>query len=244
MAPKNKQQARHENFMYRLLIEILDNKYLANNVFFKGGTCAKMLGFLDRFSIDLDFDLSDNADKEKCREILYEIFNNLDFEIDDESKEALQFFLKYPAPEGERNTLKLEILDKVFKSNEYKPQHLKPIERTANCQTIETMFGNKLVAPIDRHEQGRGIASRDIYDIHYFFLNGHNYNTGIIKERRGKDTLDHLKELKNFIDDNLTQKIIDEDLNVLLDNDKFKKIRSNLKREVINFFREEIKSLK
>lgn len=39
----NKEQARHEAYMHRLFIEILDDKYLALNVFFKGGTCARGL---------------------------------------------------------------------------------------------------------------------------------------------------------------------------------------------------------
>ena len=74
MGPTNKKQARHEAYMYRLLIEVLDDKYLAINSFFKGGTCARMLGYLDRFSIDLDFDVKKSADKKKFRNKLYSIF--------------------------------------------------------------------------------------------------------------------------------------------------------------------------
>lgn len=240
MVFQTKQQARHENFMYRLLIEILDNKILAKKSFFKGGTCARMLGFLDRFSVDLDFDLAEDVNKKEFREILHKIFSNLGFEIKDESKNALQFFLKYPSPKGERNTLKLEMLDKMFKSNEYKPQYLSPIERTANCQTIETMFGNKLVALTDRYNKFNSIAGRDVYDIHYYFSNNYAYNKKIITERTGENVINYLEKLKKFIENKVTQKIIEEDLSVLLEYEKFKSIRKHLKREVINFLNEEI----
>jgi hypothetical protein len=40
------------------LIEIVDRPALAAQLVFKGGTCAAMLGYLDRFSVDLDFDLA------------------------------------------------------------------------------------------------------------------------------------------------------------------------------------------
>ena len=52
----NKKDAIHKAWLYRLLSAIYDNKALAQYLYFKGGTCAAMLGWLDRFSIDLDFD--------------------------------------------------------------------------------------------------------------------------------------------------------------------------------------------
>ena len=244
MALINKEITRHEAYLHRLLTEILDDKYLSLNVFFKGGTCARMLGFLDRFSVDLDFDLGKQAEKDKCRKLLYNIFNELGFKIKDESNKALQFFLRYEAAKGERNTIKLEILDKVLDSNEYGPQYLSLIDRSAICQTIETMFANKLVAPIDRFEKGESIAGRDIYDIHYFFLQGYNYREEVIKERRKKEILEYFLELREFIDKKISRQILEEDLNALLDYDNFKKIKKYLKQEVLNFLTNEINKQK
>ena len=59
----NQQRAYHKAQLYRLLIRLLDNQKIASDIFFKGGTCSSMLGFLDRFSVDLDFDLKKGADK-------------------------------------------------------------------------------------------------------------------------------------------------------------------------------------
>ena len=60
------QDAYHKSQMLRLLIEVADDPFLVQELYFKGGTCASMLGYLDRFSIDLDFDL---RDEEKTPEI-------------------------------------------------------------------------------------------------------------------------------------------------------------------------------
>jgi len=242
----NKDQIRHEIQIHRLLSEILDNKYLSVNAFFKGGTCARMLGFLDRFSVDLDFDLSEKADKKKFRKNLYQIFKILDLDIKDESKNALQFFLKYPGIDksSARNTIKLELLEKIYKANGYKAQFIPAIGRTAICQTIDTMFAHKLIAPIDRYENKGKIAGRDIYDIHYFFSSGHEYNAEVIQERRKTSLLDYFYQLESFIDRKVTRKTIDEDLNVLLDYEKFSKMRKYLKEEVLKFIRAEIKDIK
>ncbi|OQX70850.1 hypothetical protein B6D52_03325 [Candidatus Parcubacteria bacterium 4484_255] len=243
MGPVNKEQARHEAYMYRLLSSMLDDKDLACKIFFKGGTCARMLGYLDRFSVDLDFDLDKSADKKKLRQKLHNIFNSLGLSIKDESKKALQFFLKYPASLDARNTIKLEILDKTYNANNYKPCYLEPIKRTAICQTIDTMFAHKLIAPISRYEQGNSIAGRDIYDIHHFFFQGYNYNKQVIVERRKISVLNFFQELKGFIDKKVNQKIIEQDLNVLLEYNKFKKIKAHLKTETLYFIDKEIASL-
>ena len=128
----------HKAQVYRLLISILDNPEISPCIGFKGGTCAAMLGYLDRFSVDLDFDNLEKTGKKELRSELHRIFKNNNLEIKDESKKALQFFLRYEAPPGQRNTLKLEILDKKFRNNIYKPQYLPDIDRFAICKNIES----------------------------------------------------------------------------------------------------------
>ncbi len=246
MSITNREQVRHEVWLRRLLTEILDDKVLLNKIFFKGGTCARMLGFLDRFSVDLDFDLSQKANKKELREKLYIIFKNLNLEIKDESKEALQFFLKYPLENNlkGRNTIKLEILDKAYEANEYAPFFIPGVNRTGICQTVETMFAHKLIAPISRTENQGRVAGRDIYDIHYFFLQGQSYSEDVILERRGVSSLDYLIELRDFVDKRVTRRTIDEDLNTLLDYDKFNTVRKYLKKEIVDFISKEIERIK
>lgn len=243
MTLTNKEKIRHKNQLYRLLSEILDDEYLSHNLYFKGGTCANMLGFLDRFSVDLDFDTSSDIDENKARKRLHDIFKNLGLKIDDQSQNALQFFLKYKAPQGERNNIKLEAVGERFKANDYDSFYIPSIERTAICQTIETMFANKLVAPVDRYENSdkKNIAGRDIYDIHHFFEKEFDYKKQVIEERRKGRAKEYFKELIDFIESKVTQKEIDQDLNVLLENKKFQKVRKHLKKETLRYLKSEIK---
>ena len=234
------QLARHKVQLYRLLIEILDDPQLAAVCRFKGGTCAAMCGFLDRFSVDLDFDLVPEYDQIVVEKRLYSIFNKLNLEIKDKSQHVPQFFLKYPAPLGARSTLKLDMLPNTTNSNSYDKAYLIDIDRYAVCQTRPTIFANKLVAALDRFERNGTIAGRDIYDIHHFFLQGYEYNTAVIEERRGTSVVEYLQELLIFIEKQVTQTIINQDLNVLLEPVKFQQIRKTLKTEVMMFIRDAI----
>lgn len=227
------QLARHKTQLYRLLMEILDDPQLAASCYFKGGTCAALCGFLDRFSVDLDFDLAPGQDQTIIESRLLHVFEKLDLEIKDKSQAVLQFFLKYAAPQGQRNTLQLDILPTQTASNEYTQFYLMDVDRYAICQTRATIFANKLVAPLDRFERNGTIAGRDIYDIHHFFLQEYEFNRKVIEERRGKSVEDHLQELILFIERRITQTVINQDLNTLVEPKKFQQIRKTLKVEVI-----------
>lgn len=234
------QDTIHKAMMYRLLMGILDDKQLSTGLYFKGGTCAAMFGFLDRFSIDLDFDLKPGTNKEKMRKILKKLFASLNFSIKEESNTELFFVLKYDAPREGRNTLKVSIVAEVIHANIYRPLYLSDIKRYAICQTKETMFANKLVAVVDRYKKYKTIAGRDIYDIHHFFLQGGRYNKEVIVERTGKSVEKYFKELVSFIEKKVTNRFIHEDLNYLLPPEKFKAIKNILKIETLTLLKDEI----
>ena len=236
--------AIHKLWLLRLLTAIADHPQLGQIFYFKGGTCAAMRGWLDRFSVDLDFDLRiDKEELPKMRKELEKIFLNLELNIKDSSKNTIQYFLKYKNDKGDRNTIKLDALIPPPKSNKYEQVNLADIDRTMWCQTKETMFANKLVALIDRYKKTGQIAGRDLYDIHVFFLKGFNYEGKVIEERTNKKAKDFLKELIIFIEKNITQTIINQDLNFLLPDKEFQQIRKTLKTEAIMLIRDEIKRL-
>lgn len=229
---------KHKNQMYRLLREILKNNILANNIFFKGGTYAVLRGVLDRFSVDLDFDLPDISKKNKIRSECYKIFKKLDLEIKDESKSHLQFFLKYKSKANQRNTLKLEINDDVNTANTYEKVRLLEINMFCNAHTLDTMFANKLIAAKARFEKNGKIAGRDFYDIHKFFLEGIGINEGVIKEKTGLNSSEYLQSLIVFIDKNLITTILNQDLNPLLRPKNLEFVLKDLKTELLWFLRE------
>ena len=232
----------HKSKMYRVLIHILDNPKLAFSLYFKGGTCAGMLGWLDRFSVDLDFDLAKEADQQEIRALLRATFKEAGLGVKQEAKEELFFLLSYsPLKSNWHSTLKVSIISQVPKANRYTPFYLPEIQRYAVCQTKETMFANKLVAPLDRFQKYKTIAGRDIYDIYYFFLQGFDYHQEIITERTGFSARQYLTKLYEFIKVKVNQRILDQDLNYLLPYQRFREIRKTLKEEVLLFLNQEVK---
>lgn len=236
--------ATHRFQLYRCLIAILDDSLLSQSIIFKGGTCAAMLGYLDRFSLDLDFDLKKMEDKKKLEKRLQVIFSELDFEIKEKSRNELFYVLKYDSKRGYRNTIKLGITPIMTKFDRYDIFYLREIDRFGNCQRIETMFAHKLVSLIDRFRKYKMIAGRDLYDIHHFFLSGYEYIKEIIEVRSGKKIGEYLRELKSFIDTKVTDRVLSEDLNYLLPSEKSEQIRKILKKETLLFLNNEIDRVK
>lgn len=238
------QDAVHKAWLYRVLVAIVDNSRLSA-LYFKGGTCATLGGFLDRFSLDLDFDYVGNLqDLPSLRRELKKVFKNLGLEIKDESLKVPQFFLKYPSKNStDRNTLKIDITFPAPQANKYQPLKLPDIGRIVVCQDITTMFANKLVALMDRYERNNSLAGRDVYDIHHFFFNAYNYRGEVIKERTNLEPLEFFKKLKLFIEKYITQTILDQDLNSLIPYERFRSLRKTLKIETVMFISEEIKRL-
>ena len=238
----NPKDAIHKAWLYRLLSSICDHP-ISNDLAFKGGTAAAMRGYLDRFSVDLDFDyLGKTSGLAVFRKELERIFAKLGLEIKDASDKVPQFFLRYPTSgrqHGVRNTLKIDITFPPPKNNIYEMIRLTEIDKILQCQTIETMFANKMVALIDRYEKNGSIAGRDIYDLHHYFLSGHSYNENIIMERRDIDDIKFFfEELIAFIEDKITPIILQQDLNVLLEYSHFRKIRKTIKSELLMFLRD------
>jgi len=239
----SKKDAIHKMWLYRILEEIADDSYLESVLYFKGGTAASMLGWLDRFSVDLDFDyaLTSDNDIEKTRIALEKIFKKLGLQIKDKSKNGIQYFLKYQN-EG-RSIIKIDVSFPIFSKSKYESQRFVEIDRILKCQTRETMFAHKLVTLMDRFKKTGHIAGRDIYDVHYFFMNGYKYDEKVIEERVGKNVKEFLLELLSFIENEVTEKVITEDLSSLLPLEKFTLIRKVLKREVITLIKDEINAI-
>ncbi|MFY9463047.1 MAG: nucleotidyl transferase AbiEii/AbiGii toxin family protein [Candidatus Sungiibacteriota bacterium] len=240
--------AVHKAWLYRVLTGIYDDAFLAGTLAFKGGTCAAILGYLDRFSVDLDFDYrGERNGLVETRTRMEHVFHEIGLTIRDQSKVVPQYFLKYEAPNEtntSRNTIKIDVAVPPSKANAYEAKRFHEIDRVITCQTIETMMANKLVALMDRYEHSEAIAGRDLYDIHHFFLKGYRYNKEVIRERTGKDIAQFFADLIVFIERHITDEIINQDLNTLLPYEKFSKIRKILKRETLMFLRDEEKRIK
>lgn len=233
----------HKSILHRLLMEIVDQPLLAQALAFKDGTCAAMLGYLDRFSVDLGFDTVKDADEVELRKIFHQVFNQMGFPVTLEFDKVLFFQLRYPGSPGKRSTLKVSASNLKVKANQYKVQYFPEIDRLINSQTIETMFANKLVAVTDRYTQHRTIAGRDLYDVHHFFVQGYAYHGAVIQERTGLDPAEYFARLLEFIKTHVNQTLINEDLNLLLPNRQFQSIRKILIPETLALLSGEIMRL-
>ena len=240
MFTPKKEDINHKIQLLRLLRLILSNNLLSNNLMFKGGTYASLRGVLDRFSIDLDFDLPDDKFKSEIRDSLYEIFNNLDLVIKDESKNHLQFFLKYDTPKVQRNTIKLEINDKPSKFNEYESVSLLELNMYCRGHTLDTMFANKLIAAKSRFDKTGKISGRDFYDIHSFFTQGLEINKRVVEDLSKMSYKEYLESLVIFIKDNVNTRLLNEDLNPLVDSGKLKVVLPHLKDELLLMLEREL----
>lgn len=227
----------HRAWMLRLLSAIADDRWLVAQLRFKGGTCAAMRNLLDRFSVDLDFDLLNIEEIPIAREHLEMIFSRLNLTVKDQSKTVPQYFLRYDAEEGRRNTIALDITVPPPAANEYETVRFADIDRFLPCQTVATMVANKLVTPIDRFGKHGAIAGRDIYDIHHFLFHGLPWNGNVIEERMGMPVRKFLRTLHAFVAEHVTQTVIDQDLNMLLLPKEFRQIRLILKQETLTLLR-------
>jgi len=240
-----KEDSVHKAWLLRLLTEICDDRFLAGALGFKGGTAAAMRGFLNRFSVDLDFDLLvDKKDFSKVRQCFEDIFVNLGLNIKDCSDKIPQYFLVYPVDKtGLRNTIKLDVSWPVPGENDYEMVKLTEIDRVVKCQTLETMFANKLLTLIERFERTGKVAARDVFDIHQFFFRGYSYKAEVILKQREGDLRDFFNGLVKFVERHVTSTIIDQDLNYLLPNTEFQAVRKILKSETLMFLKSEIERL-
>ena len=227
--------AIHKAWLCRILSGVSSHPFLVQKLGFKGGTCAALRGILDRFSVDLDFDLLDEEDNKEVQKHLEILFKQLGLKINDHSKKVPQYFLKYPNKAGQRNTIQFDVSFPHPRSNDYEKIRFLEIDRIVQCQTIPTMFANKLVAVMERFQQYGSLAGRDVYDIHHFFLQGFSFKEAIIEERTGKSSKLFLAKLRDFISEHFNQAIIDQDLNVLLTPERFHKLRPFILQETLNF---------
>lgn len=240
------EDAVHKAWLYRLLIRLADDNKLMAVLHFKGGTCASMLGYLDKFSVDLYFDAQNLTDSEitVVRSQLAQHLKDLGLSIKQQSKVGIQYICKYEALGRMRSTIKLEINFPAPQANEYAPVYFSEIDRTLSAQTKETMFSNKMVAILDRWERHGSIAGRDLYDVHHFFMRGYGYLESVIVERRATSAADFFEELIQFIQTHISQTILQQDLNSLLPYAQFKRLAPTLKQETLVFLQDELSRLK
>lgn len=166
----------HKYILLQILKDIYSDAAIAPFLGFKGGTAAYLLYGLDRFSVDLDFDLLDAKQEDIVFEEVEKIARHYGTIKDAHRK---RFNLLFVISYGEKDhNIKIEINRRSLRSHYELKTYL---GISFKVLVREDMFAHKLMAMHERI----GKTSRDIFDVHFFLKNNWLINKTIIEELAG-----------------------------------------------------------
>lgn len=177
----------HKNILIRILKDVYSNPLIGPILGFKGGTAAFLFYDLDRFSVDLDFDLLDISKEDLVFEQMKGLLQKYgQIKTADKKRFNFIFILSYDGKEPDAQNVKVEINRRFFGSRYTVRLYLGiPMK----VMISEDMAANKLVAFYERI----GKTNRDIYDAWFFLNNNWPINQELIEKRTGMD-------YKNFLE--------------------------------------------
>ena len=183
--------ATHKNILLKILKDIYTDTSLGSLLGFKGGTATYFFYNLDRFSIDLDFDLLDETKGQEVFDKMENIAREYGTIKEKRDKKHTLFILLSYSDEAQN--IKIEINKRSFGSR-YEVKNYLGISMLV--MENEDMFAHKLVAMVERNK----IANRDIYDVHFFLKNNWGINKEIVEKRTEMKFADYLKKCIEFVE--------------------------------------------
>lgn len=214
---------KHKNILLQILKDIYSDSSIAPYLGFKGGTAALLFYGLERYSVDLDFDLLlDEKEKE-----VFEKINTIAKKYGVITQSRIKHFnlLNIISYKKGAQQIKIEINRRHFDSR-YEVKNLLGISILVMVK--EDMFAHKLMAMYERI----GKTNRDIFDVYFFYKNNWQINKKIVEDRASmsfRDVLDKcIKKLEN-----LNNKYILDGLGELLSASQKDWARNKLKDETI-----------
>ena len=166
----------HKTILFQILKDIYSDTSISPFLGFKGGTAALMFYGLNRFSVDLDFDLLVESKEDVVFSRVTEIVKGYG-NLKESYKKRFNLFclLSY---ENKSHNIKIEINRRQFDSKYEIKSYLGV---SMQVMTKEDMFAHKLMAMYER----MGKTSRDIYDVWFFLQNRFPVNQKIVENRPG-----------------------------------------------------------
>lgn len=192
--------ATHKNILLNILKEIYTDTSLGPLLGLKGGTAAHLFYNLDRFSVDLDFDLLEEGKEKEVFEKILKIAKEYGEIRESQIKHFnLIVILSY---DPKAQNIKIEVNRRKFGSR-YELKTLLGISMLVMNQ--EDMFANKLMAMYERI----GKTSRDIFDAYFFMKNNWPINKKIVEERAGMPFLKVLEKCIKLLEKMNNRHILD-----------------------------------
>jgi len=217
---------KHKNIMIKILKDIYTDNTLGPVLGFKGGTAALLFYGLDRFSVDLDFDLLDETKEDYVFKQIKKILENYGTIKEAQKKRFNLFYLLsyIEKAQGEQN-IKIEVNRRNFDSK-YEVTNYYGISMLV--MTKEDMFAHKMVAMYERIEK----TSRDVFDVWYFLQNDWPINKQIVENRT---KMSYREFLSNSIKalEKLNNNNILAGMGELLDKKQKIWAKTNLKKDVL-----------
>jgi len=215
--------ALHKSIMLQILKDIYSDTSISPFLGFKGGTAAYMFYGLNRFSVDLDFDLLDEPKKDYVFKRVGQLLKSHGKTKEAREKRfSLFFLLSYREKE---HNIKIEINRRVFGSRYEIKTYLGISMRV---MVRDDMFAHKLMAMYER----LGKTNRDIYDSWFFLKNNYPINKEIVEQRAGMPFRNLLKKCIRLLEKTDARNIL-AGMGELLDGKQKTWVKTNLKAETI-----------
>lgn len=215
--------ARHKNIMIQILKGLYTDTAIAPFLGFKGGTAAYMFYELPRFSVDLDFDLLDEAKEDVVFERVGTIIKAYG-QVKDAVKKRFGALFVISYGNDDRN-IKIEINRRNFGSH-FELKSYFGISMLVMAR--EDMFANKLVAM----EARLGKTNRDIFDCWFFLKNNWPVNKEIVEGRTGLSFKDFLQKCVDELEKKGDRNIL-SGMGELLDPKQKAWAKTNLRKDTI-----------
>jgi len=186
--------AKHKNILIKILKDIYTDATISPILGFKGGTAATLFYDLNRFSVDLDFDLLDSDKEDYVFDRVKVILENYG-KLKQVRKKRFNLFyvLSYDEKDVNAQNVKVEINRREFGSK-YAVESFLGI--SMQVMVKEDMVAHKLCAMYERI----GKTNRDIFDVQFFLANDWSVNKKIVEDRIGVSYADFLKKCINVIE--------------------------------------------
>ncbi|MEX1052305.1 MAG: nucleotidyl transferase AbiEii/AbiGii toxin family protein [Patescibacteria group bacterium] len=216
---------KHRQVMFEIITNIYRSS-IGNFLGFKGGTMAYFFYGLDRFSVDLDFDLLDERKITEVTRIVSKILSDYG-EIQDKTNKRFTLFWLLNYEKNNRN-LKIEISKRKQEAVRYEIANFYGTD--VKISKIEDSFATKLLACTTRNRT----AYRDFYDVYFYLKKGIIPNEAIIKMETDKNLKNYLIYLNKYIQKNVSNHAILSGIGEFVTEKQKSWIRNHLKNELLN----------
>ena len=224
----------HKNILLQILKDIYTDMTIGPILGFKGGTAAFMFYNLDRFSVDLDFDLLDRDKVEYVFERIEKILKNYGKIKESYKKRNTIFFLL--SYEDLVQNIKVEINLRDF-SSKYEIKVYFGISMKVMIR--EDMSAHKFVAMKER----AGRTNRDIFDVCFFLKNSWPVNKEIIEKRTKLPFKKFLQKCIDLVEKKSSRNIL-SGIGELVNPKQKAWVKANLKKDTLFLLKVKLDNVK